>query len=1130
MKLMVKRSATVSMRLGEMGRNIDHLLHPDHHHNDEESDDELASRDDQEDIQLATTMGKWTLYFHDPEVEKGFREHYKKFIVPRQGMGLRLLFLTISVMTLTEWYFGFTEGAVEESLLLRALTLGCLFLTHCLMFFPSYPKHSDVVMLVTYTLVSTLLVTQYAIMSAMGTALDQTSTKLYFFAEGRWSLPMSLIFVAVGFHAAGLRLVLSTAIALVHWLSGVILTWSVFFEDAKAKSSGQAAIMPALAIMCGVSAYSLEKHIREDFALRCTIAQERRVRDEIVHSMLPPAVSKKLAEGCMAEEVVQSYSGVTILFGYVTGFKELTTSTQDEELVAFINKLFSNFDIATEYHDVYKLEAIEASFLCCAGAPDTDESQGIHSDRIVQMAMTMLAIANNSRLPSVDGEPGQIPEMKIGIHTGPVVGGVTGHKSYSYHLFGDTVNTSSRMGSTGDKNRIQLSKAAYDSLSGEMKKRCIARGGVQVKGKGNMETYWVDSSASKRKRRYSAFLSFKTLRRMFDPNLKNLTINGDGNDDDGGFDRIRVKSLRFQLKSSSQDGEEDSEEANDLHRQLEAEYILQYDSSRLVSFQRFLVLAMVFSVVSLYLDLWSRDDAEIRTVVAMRVGSLSVVGCTLAVTTYSRFIRFMQPIGAATAVLFSLTQNSLILIVDEFHMMDANIVVVIGVSLLMGLRFQYVAAVNFSIAVIYTTFLLASNFSSDAGTVISFMLFCYCTTFLGTNACYTRERELRYDFLHKRILSHSKAKSEVLLKNMLPNVAHLNSLMSSKRIMDHLEDVTVLYSDLKGYTGWCSQESPSEVYRVLNRIYGAFDSHLEPLGVYKLDTIGDAFVVVGGLDGFKSVGSHATAMVKLAFRMLYELDRIKAEEGLNFEMRVGIHTGSAIGSVIGTKKPRYLCWGKTPLIANELEAEGKPGKVLVSSATFQRLSKVSLLEMGVKFRPCESITLKTRSGTESISTFRLEMEGLAAITMLQKQIRLEQSEEATAEAATEVEADTGGQTSMMSVKALAKLKHVLTKSKSPNSPTGGEKRIRRSSSFSDARSGASMAPISVASMARMFATPTPPPTKPAEGAAKAVNAFEGIKMKTIASEQLSQTLPLSASASPKGGKKTTSSARRAHSP
>ncbi len=100
--------------------------------------------------------------------------------------------------------------------------------------------------------------------------------------------------------------------------------------------------------------------------------------------------------------------------------------------------------------------------------------------------------------------------------------------------------------------------------------------------------------------------------------------------------------------------------------------------------------------------------------------------------------------------------------------------------------------------------------------------------------------------------------------------------------------------------------------------------------MYKIDIVGDAFIVVGGLDGYRSRDKHPMVVVHLAFRILFELERIKFKENIDFDMRVGIHTGRAIGAVVGTRKPRYLTWGKTVLIAKELEANCPPGKVVKS--------------------------------------------------------------------------------------------------------------------------------------------------------------------------------------------------------
>lgn len=102
--------------------------------------------------------------------------------------------------------------------------------------------------------------------------------------------------------------------------------------------------------------------------------------------------------------------------------------------------------------------------------------------------------------------------------------------------------------------------------------------------------------------------------------------------------------------------------------------------------------------------------------------------------------------------------------------------------------------------------------------MVGYLLFVYGAALIGSYACNKREREFRYTFLHKRILKDNKVKAEDLLKNMFPNLQHVRALVRGRRVVDHLDDVTIMFSDLKGYTAWASEESPKEVYRVLNKV------------------------------------------------------------------------------------------------------------------------------------------------------------------------------------------------------------------------------------------------------------------------------------------------------------------------
>ncbi|KAE9038708.1 hypothetical protein PR003_g4647 [Phytophthora rubi] len=172
---------------------------------------------------------------------------------------------------------------------------------------------------------------------------------------------------------------------------------------------------------------------------------------------------------------------------------------------------------------------------------------------------------------------------------------------------------------------------------------------------------------------------------------------------------------------------------------------------------------------------------------------------------------------------------------------------------------------------------------------------------------------------------------------MLPSKQYAEALMQQSTIVDELAEVTLLYSDMVGFTPLGSKLDPQAICVMLNKIYSGFDRHLDDLGVYKMDTVGDAFIVVGGLPSHKSSKHHAAAIAAFAVEMLREIERFCKEENVALQMRIGIHTGSVVGGVVGIKKPRYLIWGRHTVIANLMESRGVPGRIQVSEATYALL-------------------------------------------------------------------------------------------------------------------------------------------------------------------------------------------------
>ncbi|KAG5886729.1 hypothetical protein JTB14_027151 [Gonioctena quinquepunctata] len=181
------------------------------------------------------------------------------------------------------------------------------------------------------------------------------------------------------------------------------------------------------------------------------------------------------------------YASVTVYFSDIVGFTEIAAVSTPLEVVTFLNKIYKQFDARIECYDVYKVETIGDSYMVASGLPVKNGNK--HITEIASMALDLLAGSKQFKIPHRKSERLQI---RSGAHTGPVVAGIVGSKMPRYCLFGDTVNTASRMESTGEASKIHISlemKKALDAIGGY---RTEHRGLVDVKGKGLMDTYWLE--------------------------------------------------------------------------------------------------------------------------------------------------------------------------------------------------------------------------------------------------------------------------------------------------------------------------------------------------------------------------------------------------------------------------------------------------------------------------------------------------------------------------------------------------------------------------------------------------------------------------------------------------------------
>lgn len=228
--------------------------------------------------------------------------------------------------------------------------------------------------------------------------------------------------------------------------------------------------------------YGRVRHIRKS---KATIETERDRSDMLLHNILPADVAAELKENGNSE--ARDFEEVTVLFTDFVGFTETAGKLSAQELVAEVNTCFKAFDEIIDKYQIEKIKTIGDAYMAAGGlkTPKISEPKGV-----VKAAFEMqLFMKNRYAERSAQNLPAF--EMRVGIHTGPVVAGIVGVKKFQYDIWGDTVNTASRMESNGEVGKVNISNDTYELIKDDSLFTFESRGKVNVKGKGEMEMWFV---------------------------------------------------------------------------------------------------------------------------------------------------------------------------------------------------------------------------------------------------------------------------------------------------------------------------------------------------------------------------------------------------------------------------------------------------------------------------------------------------------------------------------------------------------------------------------------------------------------------------------------------------------------
>ena len=204
-------------------------------------------------------------------------------------------------------------------------------------------------------------------------------------------------------------------------------------------------------------------------------------------------------------------------------------------------------------------------------------------------------------------------------------------------------------------------------------------------------------------------------------------------------------------------------------------------------------------------------------------------------------------------------------------------------------------------------------------------------------------------------LEEARANSQRLLRNVLPQRIIDRLAAGEALIADRHEAVSVLFSDIVGFTEISARLAPAVLIEEMNRLYSGFDAICEQTGVEKIKTAGDAYLVIGGLGG---EAGHAETIAETALRMVEQVEA-RAGLGAGWRIRIGLHAGPAIAGVIGTTKFAYDVWGDTVNVAARLEAASEPNRIQVSG------TMAAQLEDHFRLMPRGAIELKGKGLVET---------------------------------------------------------------------------------------------------------------------------------------------------------------------
>jgi class 3 adenylate cyclase len=415
----------------------------------------------------APEIRPWWLRFRDPHVEDAFERAY--FADSLQYIRVAHLFGIFTWLSFGVFAFFVLDDDLGRDAVLRyliavPLAVASLAFTYTRAFERWWKIE-----------LAGLLVVSAVIWSSYRIVVDEV--------DYAWGFAGLIVILVFAFTFSRLPWIWSTAVAVISIAYYNLVIIAVIGDEANQVAFADFFVI-SVALIGGATAFGIERSVRLLFLRERELDQARRRADQLLRNILPDAIVDQLAEREITLDrgyLAEGHEEVAVVFVDLVGFTQQAGRTSPERMVAALDEVFTRFDELADRHGLEKVKTIGDAYMAVAGAP---KPRADDVEAAAEMALDALASLDDARWPS--GEP---IGVRVGLACGPAVAGVIGRRKFAYDLWGDTVNTASRLESHGSPGHIQVSEGVFERL----RDRFLFSDPqvVDLKGKGPTRTWFL---------------------------------------------------------------------------------------------------------------------------------------------------------------------------------------------------------------------------------------------------------------------------------------------------------------------------------------------------------------------------------------------------------------------------------------------------------------------------------------------------------------------------------------------------------------------------------------------------------------------------------------------------------------